>query len=176
MPAERALAARPLLLRANAVVLVLCAGARRRPGGRARPHVLNLGPGGQDDPSFSNGVLAFTQRAATGRRRGHRAAGRAVGHLPGRAGVALDGALVAFRDSAGIVVLDWHSGTPVARVDAPAPTVPPWTGRGSPTAGRRRRGRPPRSCCATSPPAWSVVAAGDDRRPALGAGRSRGPP
>ena len=54
--------ARPLLLRLNAIVLVLCAALVVAPAADARPQVLNLGPGSQDDPSFSNGVLAFTQR------------------------------------------------------------------------------------------------------------------
>src|SRR6185436_3205426 len=89
LPAERVLAARPLLLRANAVVLVLCAALVVAPAAEARPHALNLGPGSQDDPSFSNGVLAFTQRGP--------AAGVIVAppnaprfSVPGASGAALD--------------------------------------------------------------------------------------
>ena len=42
---------RPLLLRVNAVVLVLGAALVVAPGADPSPHVLNLGPGGQDDPA-----------------------------------------------------------------------------------------------------------------------------
>ena len=154
LPAERVLAARPLLLRVNAIVLVLCAALVVAPAADARPQVLNLGPGSQDDPSFSNGVLAFTQRGP--------AAGVVVAPpnaprftVPGAAGTALDEGLLAYRDwpasssSTGTRARRWRAWT------RPAPTGPRWTGPGSPT-GARRPGAAVRWCCATSPPAASA--------------------
>ena len=171
---ERVLATRPLLLRINAVVLVLCAALVVVPAADARPHVLNLGPGAQDDPAFSNGVLAFTQRGP--------GAGVVIAPpdaprvtFPGAAGVALDEGLVAFRDSAGIVVFDWHSGTPVARVDAPGADRPaldwPWLAYRRPAA-RGARVLVLRDLTTGTERVVAIVKRGDDlSRPALGAGR-----
>ncbi len=87
--------------------------------------------------------------------------------VPGAAGTALDEGLLAYRDAAGIVVVDWHTGTPVARVDAPGADRPaldwPWLAyrrprpHGAPRAGaarphdrRRARSSPSSSGATTS--------------------------
>lgn len=121
LPARRVgglLRLRPVLLRLNVVALVACAVLVLVPAASAaaRPDVLNLGPGSQDDPSFSNGVLAFTQRGP--------AAGVVVAPagrprfvVAGASGASLDGDLLAYRDSTGIAVVDWRTGVPAAHLD-----------------------------------------------------------
>jgi len=166
---------RPALLRVNALALALCAVLVLVPAASAaaRPDVLNLGPGSQDEPSYSNGVLAFTQRGP--------GAGVVVAPpglprfaVPGATGAALDGDLLAFRDSTGIGVIDWRTGQPAARLDDATADRPaldwPWL------AFRRQQPNGAqalvlRDLTTGGERIVTVVRPGDDlSRPALGAG------
>jgi hypothetical protein len=115
---ERLVARRRTLVRANGIVLAACAVALALApaAGAAKPRVLQLGPGRELDPTFSQGVLAFTQR-----RDGVSTVvvreGKATVQYPGRE-PSLDGDLLAYRTSGRVVVIRWRDGQEVASFDA----------------------------------------------------------
>jgi cytochrome c biogenesis protein CcdA len=116
---ERLARRRPALLRANAVVLVVCGillAAAPTAGG------ATLVAQNAYDPSFNAGTLAFaTQSGDVVVRPG---GGGPDQVFPGASQPSVDGEYLAFRDDAGIAVVRWATGEVVARVDNPNASYP----------------------------------------------------
>jgi hypothetical protein len=114
---ERLVLRRPALVRANGIVLAACAVALALApaAGAAKPRALALGPGRELDPSFSQGVLAFTQRL-DGTSTVVVQEGKTRVVYPGRE-PSLDGDLLAYRDGGRLVVIRWRDGQEVAAID-----------------------------------------------------------
>ena len=113
--AERLARRRGALVRANGAVLAACAVALVV-SASAGAVPLQLGAGNQLDPAAAPGVLAYTQRdPGVESTVVVRPAGEPELRLPGRS-PALDGALLAYADAAGVRVVRGRSQKEVARV------------------------------------------------------------
>jgi len=123
---ERLVDRRRTLVRANGVVLGACAVALALAplAGAARPQALALGPGSELDPSFSRGILAFTQRVS-GVSHVVVREGKATVQFPGQE-PALDGDLLAFRDGGGVHVIRWRTGEEIASFEAASRPALAW--------------------------------------------------
>lgn len=108
---ERLVHRRPLLARVNALVLAVAALALAlAPAAGAQ-----LFGGGQLDPSFSGGVLAYTQRDATASRVVVRQPDGMQHVFEGRT-PALNGSILAYAAADGVRVVRWGSGEELTRV------------------------------------------------------------
>jgi hypothetical protein len=112
---ERLARRRSALRRANAIALAMCA-ALLAASPASGAGLLSLGVGNQLDPSVSNGVLAYTQRDAAGRRVVVRVSAAETYSFSGARTPSLDGGLVAYGDAAGVRVVEWASGSERARL------------------------------------------------------------
>ena len=122
--AERLVRRRPVLLRANALALAVCAVALGLASSAAAVP-LDLGAGNQLDPSVTAGTLAYTQRDVGDPTVVVRPPGEPEVRFPGRA-PALDGAFLAFVDGANVRVVRWRQRTEVARVDGASRPALSW--------------------------------------------------
>ncbi len=105
---------RRVLLAANVVVLILCAGLLAAPSAGAAT-AASVGPG--LDPSARGGVLARAQMSSGVSSVLIQPAGESPVTIPGGSAPSVDGDLVAYADSQGVKVTDWRTSTPVTQID-----------------------------------------------------------
>jgi len=107
---------RRLVLRANVVALLVCAGLLIA-APVASGAVTTLGPG--LDPAVDATTLARAQRDSGGTSVLIEPSGESAVVIPDASLPALDGDLLAYTDSVGIKVIDWRTGASLAQVDGP---------------------------------------------------------
>jgi hypothetical protein len=116
---ERLAGRRRALLRANAVVLAVCA-CLLAAAPLAGAEVIPLGPGSQFDPSGAGTGLAYTQRnGATSRVIVRPAGGGAAVDVGSGESPSLYGSMLAYQDAQGIRVVRWRTGDELARRTGP---------------------------------------------------------
>ena len=107
---------RRLLLRANVVALLVCAGLLIA-APVASAAITTLGPG--LDPAVDTNTLARAQMDPGGTSVLIEPSGESAVVIPNASSPALDGDLLAYTDSVGIKVIDWRTGASLAQVDGP---------------------------------------------------------